>query len=135
MPALPSFDMAVFNKLDADTALDALVSDRIYKLQAPPGVALPYLIYYRASGLIPNASPRDDANLVYRVDAVAESEEVAAQIQQAAYACLHEQNVTITGWTCYWLACERLTSLFEDIQGNPHWREIGDYRLKASISS
>ena len=50
MPSLPSVDGALSSRLLAYSNLTALVGTKIFNLEAPPGVALPYVTYYIASG-------------------------------------------------------------------------------------
>lgn len=132
MPSLPSVDTAFYSALSAGTALTARVGSAIYNLQAPPGVALPYVVYYLASGLIPNVVQRDTLDFVYRVEGLATTRGSAEAIHQQIYAVLHESTLTITGWTNYWTACETITPIFENVSGSPRWRFVGDYRVKAS---
>jgi len=132
MPSLPSVDGALSSRLLAYSNLTALVGTKIFNLEAPPGVALPYVTYYIASGLIPNTVQRDTLNFVYRVQSLATSRASAEAIHQQIYAALHESTLTITGWSNYWTACETITTLFENVSGSPRWRFVGNYRVKAS---
>lgn len=135
MPSLPSLDTSVQTALAAASGLTALVGTKIYALEAPPGAALPYVVYYLGSGLIPNLVQRDTLNFVYRVQSLATTRASAEAIFQQIYAALHESTLTITGWSNYWTACETITPLFENVQGNPRWRFVGDFRVKASSNS
>ncbi len=133
MPSIPSIDTAFRAKLTGYSALTALVGTaNIFNLQAPPGVALPYVVFYLASGQIPNIVPRDTLNDLYRCEGLATSRGSAEAIHQQIYAALHEQSLTITGWTNYWLACEDRYTLYENVEGNPRYRYGGVYRVKAS---
>lgn len=135
MPSLPSVDTALYSSLTAASGLTSLVGTKIYNLQAPPGAALPYVVFYLASGLIPNIVQRDTLDFVYRAEGLASTRASAEAIQQQIYAALHESTLTISGWSNYWLACETITSLFENVEGDPRWRYIGDYRVKASSNT
>lgn len=136
MPSIPSIDTAFRAALTAHSGLTALVGTvNIFNLQAPPGVALPYVVFYSASGQIPNIVPRDTLNYVYRCEGLATSRGSAEAIHQQIYAALHEQSLTITGWTNYWLACENIYPLYENVEGSPRWRYGGVYRVKASSNT
>jgi hypothetical protein len=91
------------------------------------------VIFYLASGLMPNQSPRDDIDWVFRVEAVGESAESADNVRSQIYTALHEQTLTLTGWGNYRTACERVTVLpVENKDGRQYWRRVGDYRVRAS---
>lgn len=133
MPSIPSIDTAFRAKLTAHSGLTSLIGTvNIYNQQAPEGVALPYVVFYLASGLIPNSVPRDTLNFVYRAEGLATTRDSAEAIHQQIYAALHEQTLTVTGWTNYWTACENIYPIFENVKGSPRWRYGGVYRVKAS---
>lgn len=131
MSSLPGVETALYATLSGNSGVAALVSTRIYNPQAPAGVDLPYLLFYLASGLMPNQSPRLDINDVYRVEAVGSTRAQAEAVFNAAFTALHLQALTLTGWTNYWLACERRTILIDNLEGRQFFRRIGDFRIKA----
>lgn len=133
MATLPSIDQAVYSKLSAAASLASLVSTRIAESQAPSGWALPYIIFYQASQVLPNDTPRDDINTVYRVEAVAGTRAAAEALHQAIYAVMHNESLTITGWSNYWTRCIGVIKPpVENVEGKQYHRRVGEYRIRAA---
>ena len=132
--AYPDVETALYSALTGASALTTLVSTRIYNPQAPANSTIPYVVFYLASGLMPNQSPRLDINNVYRIEGVGSTRAQAENVFKAIFTALHLQTLSITGWGTYWLACEGVRSLVENAEGNQYYRRIGDFRLKADQS-
>lgn len=130
--ALPGLDAAVRAKLVGASGVTALVGQKVYNLQAPAGGTLPYLIFYQASGIIPNLQPRDTLDYVFRVDCWSASGSGAIGLSGAVYDALHEQTLTLSGWTNYWMVCEQEQSLIQDVSGVQYYRRVWDVRIRAS---
>ena len=130
--ALPSIDTALFNILDADAAITTIVGSKIYTLEAPPKIALPYIIYYDAAGIIPNRTPRDEKDDTYRVESRAVDRAGAEALHFAVYDALHEKELTLTGWTNYWLVCEKEQRFSQSYKGVSYFGYFWDVRIKSS---
>lgn len=137
MATLPDVKTAVYNKLAGASALTALIggsaNPRIYHRQAPSGADRPYVLFDLASGLKPNQSPHDDINWVYRVGAWDDDSAQAEAVHNVIYSVLHQQKLSISGWTNYWTACDQVSyPPSEDVDGHHFFQVVGDYRVKAS---
>ena len=132
MAVLPDLDTSIYNILANDAGVAALVSAKIYNLQAPFGSALPYLVFYEAVGIIPNITPRDTLDDTYRIESRAGTRAAASGLHLAVYTAVHEQALTITGWSNYWLVCERSQRFIENVDGAQYWRFVWDIRAMAS---
>lgn len=132
MATYPSLDAAVFSLLSGATAITDVVGTKIYNLQAPSGVSLPYLIFYLGSGVIPNTEPRDTINNVYRIESRQTTRAGAETLHNAVYSAVHEQALTIAGWSNYWLVCEGEQRFVENVSGVQYWRFVWDVRIRAS---
>lgn len=131
--AFPDVYSALFSKLSNDSGLTALVGQRIYSLQAPNGATYPLVIYYLASGVLPNDSPRDSISDVYRVDSWSTvSAAHARTVADAVHSALHEQALTIPGWSNYWLVATRVTDLVDTTSAKQYWRRVIDFNIRAS---
>lgn len=132
---VPNIDAGLYAKLVATSALTALVSTRIYNLQAPQGTTIPYVIFYLASGLPDNRTPHQDMNSIYRVECVSNiSLSAAYAIQTAVHNALHRSTLTITGWSVFQMQQENQAHFIDNVEGLQVWRVIGDYRIRASLS-
>jgi len=107
------------------------VGTRIYNPQAPAGTDLPYVLFYLASGVMPNWNPQLFIDDVYRIEGVGATRATAESTFNAVFTALHLQAFTLTGWSAYWVACERVTTLVENLAGKQYFRRVGDFRIKA----
>lgn len=137
--AIPAAGSALYAKLSGATAITSYVGTspaRIWDSLAPSETERPYIVFYLASGQMPNVVPRDTINWVFRIEAVGDTRANAQAVADAVFDTLHESSLTIPGWTNYWLVHERLTTMpdFENIteRGEQRWRYIADYRVRAS---
>ena len=133
--ALPGLDAAVRTLLVGSAPVTGIVGQKVYNLQAPASAALPYLIFYQASGVLPNAQPRDTLNHVFRVEARASSGTGAITLAGAVFDALHEQVLTLSGWTNYWMVVTNETVFIENVDGVQYYRRVYDIRIKASKNS
>lgn len=132
---LPNLDAALYSKLANTAAITALVSTRIYNLQAETGAAYPYIVFNLASGLPDNSTAHQDMNSVYRIAAVAATPELAYPIIAAVHDALHMQPIAISGgWTNFWIAQEGLNILVENLEGTQIYRVVAEFRIRASLS-
>lgn len=130
----PTVEAALYSALSGATALTTLVSTRIYNPQAPANIVIPYVVFYLASGSMPNQSPRLDINNVYRLEGVGTTRAQAEDVFEAFFTALHLQPLSLTGWGVYWLVFESVRSLVDTVEAKQYFRRIGDLRLKADKS-
>jgi len=133
--ALPGLDAALRTLLVGSAPVTAIVGQKVYNLQAPASVALPYVIFYQASGVISNSVPRDTLNHVFRVEARASSGTGAITLAGAIYDALHEQELTLSGWSNYWMVVTNEMVFIENVDGVQYHRRVYDVRIKASKNS
>jgi hypothetical protein len=134
--SLPNYDAAIITALKAAGGVTALVSQRIYNMQAPTGTTLPLVLVYPASNVSPNFTSVQEINAIYRIEVRVSgvSPASAIAIQSAIHTALHLQALTVTGWSNFWTACENSDKQFIEnaADGNPYTRRIADYRIRAS---
>lgn len=132
MATYPELDAAVFSLLSNDGGLTALVSTRIRYLIAQETDAMPAVIFYNVTGQVPNRCPRDEVDEIFRIESRGTYAAQARSVHDAVYAAVHEKALTISGWTNYWLVCERQQRFNDDLDGKQYFRFIWDVRVKAS---
>lgn len=133
---IANLDAALYTKLIAASGVTALVSTKIYNLQAPAKTVCPYIVFNLASGLMDNTTPHQDMNSVYRVAGVATNPnglQSAYAIIAACHDALHHQTLSISGWTSFMMVHEGLITDIIDIEGTQYFRVIADFRIRASL--
>ena len=128
----PDLDGAVYSKLAGTAGITSIVSTRIYNLQAPANATLSYIIFYAGSEIVPNTQPRNDLNAVYRVDSWSATRAGAEALSAAVFSALHEETLTIAGWSNYWMVCESKQVLIQNVDGKQYFRRVWDVRIRAS---
>lgn len=98
-----SAELVIHTLLDADSALNALVGDRIYSLTRPEGDALPAVVHVEITDL---PRPPIDATagsepMIGRiqVNCLARTSNAVRQIKEAVIAACHKQSGSIGGIT------------------------------------
>ena len=134
MATIPDLDATIYTALSGAAGVTALVSTKIYAIQAPAGTALPYVTFEIASGLIGNVVPRDTINYVVRVHAWASTRAAAASLSGAIYTALHETAPAISGWNNYWTVCDGEQRFVENVSGTQIYHFVWDVRIKANIN-
>lgn len=133
MTTLPNPAEKIWDVLVADSGVGSLIGDRIFYQQASVGVGIPYVVFYIASGVMPNETPRGDLDWVFRVEAVANYPGSATAIQDAVFTALHEQALSLAGWTNYRMQCINVLDLPPNAtEGVQYFRRVGEYRVRAS---
>lgn len=130
--ALPGLDGVIYTALTSDPTVSGIVGAKVYALQAPAGIELPYIVFYLASGVVPNTQPRNDFNTVYRAESRADSRAGAETLSDAVFDVLHEAGLTTSGWTIYWAAVETEQHFIENYDGVQVYRRVIDVRLRGS---
>ena len=128
-------DAAMYGKLAGGTALTALIggtaAPRIYHLQAPEGAVLPYVVFGLQGGGDENFSPHRTKNMVEFVRAysgVSASE--AGTIDAQIDPLLHNQSLSVTGWTSVYTVREQDLELVENPpSGSAVYMNGGMYRV------
>lgn len=126
-------DAGLYSKLTGDTALVALLSagTPVFNMQTPPNTSLPYVVFFSAGGGPDNITPSDLRSMVYGVKGVASTLTAAANIDARIDTLLHNNSITVSGYTNIWLARETEVQLVEDApDGNPIYHYGAYYRIR-----
>ena len=133
-----AIEQALYAKMSADTAIvTELGSAKIYNLVIPQGVSLPAIRFFHSGGGEENLTPTRSLNVVYAVVGVSQaSMKDAGEIADLIDTCLHDQALTITGWSNnFWTAGEGLIRYHElGKGGESYWHAGKYYRIRASAS-
>lgn len=140
MATLPDVAGALHSKLAGTSAITDITSTRIYHRQAESGTTYPVVLFYSGAATVENTTPRISMDDVWRVESTTiqgngsnENEQAAYALHQAVYTALHQQTLTIAGWSNFWMACERQQSLPpENTDGTQFWRFVWDVRIRIS---
>jgi len=130
---MKAVDAGLYSKLTGDTALVALLSSGtpIFQLEAPPNTTMPYVIFFHAGGGPDSITPSDLRSMVYAVKGVATTLNAAANIDARIDALLHNNSITVSGYTNIWLARETEVQLVEGApDGNPIYHYGAYYRIR-----
>lgn len=135
MPIL-AFETGLYSKLSAGTALIAeLGGTFIYNKLAPQSTNPPYVIFQQQGGGDVNDTPIRSRNILYTVFGCARTPEAAAAIDRDIDATLHNQTLTVSGWSNYWLARETDVQFVElDAAGLEIFRTGAIYRAMMDYS-
>lgn len=99
---------AIRAKLTANSAVTALVGQRIYNTLAPADATYPYVEIIFSAGGHTNVSGRDPVDVSMTVKAVGNNPATAASVDSAVLAALHEANLgSVGGWS--WYRCQAVT--------------------------
>lgn len=133
MAQMIDVDGAIFTKLKATSAVTALVggtaTPRIYALQAPASATLPYVIFYLNAGGVGNLTPREDFNVTYRVEAVAETRQGAQTLMEACFGALHRDSLTVTGWSNFYAHVDTMLAMIKNQDARQLYCKIFDVDL------
>ena len=127
---------ALHDTLAADGTLTTALSaaTAIYESFAKKGVALPYCIYQHMGGGDENLTPSRMLNEVWLVKGVSESLAAAKTIAAAIDDVLHDQTLTVSGWTNFWTARENAVKYAEvGDDGKPIYHRGGLYRIRLGV--
>jgi hypothetical protein len=117
---------------EATSAVTALVSTRLYAVQAPLEAALPHLVFFVSAGGSANSNQRDELDAVVTVRGVAESADAATQIADAVRTALHNASITLDSpWTAYRCQHQATFAFSENEERRTYWYAGGTYRLRA----
>ena len=127
---------ALYTTLSGDSNLNTTlgVGGRVFDTQAPSGSAEPYVIFQITAGGDENDSPRRAVDVMVRVEAISSVQDTARKISSRIDALLHNQELTITGWSNYATQNNRPVNLVDTVAGKQWYRKGAFYRLRASIN-
>lgn len=122
-------EIGLYSALTGYGALANALSDTkaVYNAVAPQGMAMPYCVFVYAGGGLMNINPSELHSLVYMVKAVATSTSVAATLQGYIKAALHNQTLTITGYTNIDTQCEDEIGYVEQTREGATYHHRGYY--------
>lgn len=131
------FDEALRARLTGFAALTALLASAqaVYNAVTSASAALPYVVFSLNAGGPTNRTPRRAETLVYLVKGVAKADAArAADIDAQIDAALHNQTLTVVGWSNYWLTRESRVRFDEmDSGGKPIFHAGGLYRARLAV--
>lgn len=127
-----ALETALYTKLSTTAALiTELGGTAIYSKMAPQGVGANYVVFQYQGGGDDNKTTQRARNLIYTIFGVAKTQAKAAAIDGEIDTALHNQSLTVSGWTNYWLAREDDINLIElDAGGVATYRVGGQYRIR-----
>ena len=132
-----ALETGLYNKLStAGDLITELGGTFIYNSLAAQGVndtaSDKYVVFQWQGGGDDNKTPSRARSVLYTVYGVGLTPEAAAAIDGYIDAALHDQTLTITGWTNYWTARESDINFVEtDSQGITRHRIGGIYRIRS----
>jgi len=126
---------ALVTKLTANTPLVGLCNGEIWDATNTGKATDNYVIFQHVSGGDSNTSPRRDIDVQYRIEFV--SMDLATARQGAGYIddALHNQELSIEGWSNYRTERTQLFSRDEVLDGTLYRRRGGFYRFSLDMNS
>lgn len=97
---ISALEVGLYNKLVAQASLiTALGGTLIYNAMAPQNPGSKYVVYNQQGGGDANESPTRMRDLLYQVKGIATTKAIASTIDSAIDDALHNQTLTVSGWT------------------------------------
>ena len=129
--SITAIETGLYNKLKAASSLTtALGGTIIYNKIAPQGVSDPYVVFGWQGGGDENESPNRMRNLIYQVQTIATTQGTAAAIDGYIDTALHNQTLTVSGFTNIWTARESdINYIEQDTSGVTLYHVGGLYRI------
>ena len=127
-----ALETAIYNKLAGGTALTTLLGGTIiYNKQPPDTAVLPWVQISQASGLEDNSTPRREQDYVYLIKGVASTLLLAGSLADAIDTLMHGTELTVTGYSNFWTARERMVRYQEvDAAGHTYGHAGGEYSVR-----
>lgn len=125
-------ETALYSRLSSGTALIAeLGGTAIYNKRVPQSVGSKYVVFQWQGGGDENISPHRSRYVTYFVAGIAPTQAAATAIDTDIDGLLHNQVLTVTGWTNASLARERdINFVEEDGGGVTRYTVGGLYRIR-----
>lgn len=128
-----ALETGIYTQLAATaTSLYALVGVKIYDQQAPPGTARPYVVFNLSGGGDWNETPVDRLELLYTVQGISDTDLEAGNIDDAIRARLHNQAISVAGYTAIGIKREGEIRYTEEVNGATVWHSGAAYRFYLS---
>lgn len=126
-----ALNQGIFTQLAGGTALiTALGGTAIYHMQAPDNTALPFVVFSWAGGGDVNQTPSSGLEVVEFIRVYHTNAQAAGAIDDLVRARLHQQTLTVTGYTCMWCVREDdYESVEQTTSGVPVYTMGGNYRI------
>ena len=125
---------AIYQWLAGDAVLTALLSetDAIYEGLAPSGTKFPYIVYDAVAPQELNlVSGNRTLDELWQIKAMATTRAEASAIAARVETRMIQQDITVTGWTVYWVSRETGFSFAELPNDGVRVYNIGaDYRIR-----
>ena len=124
---------ALYTKFTGDTTLKALVASNtsFYAIKAPKDEAYPFVVWSLLYGGPENITPSDLQSHLYFIRAYATSALTSGNIHARIASLLHQQSITVTGFTNIWLSLEEEYEGEEILEtGNTVFMRGGGYRIR-----
>ena len=129
---LTAIETALFASLLAAPDILAAFSGRLYTLQAPSNIVMPYIVLrHHAGGFLKN-NPRSGIDVSYEIACVGETREDAADGAELIQAALHNQPLTISSWSHMDTTGSDWFSDIINVGGEQFYRAGALYRIRAS---
>ena len=126
---------AIYDTAIANAGLLAGVGTRIYRSPAPQGATYPLVTYHWEGGGDLNDTPQKAVNAVFLVQAISEkSADEAGDLADYIRQAFHRVNLTVSGWTAIWCACENFIQAAEldTASGKMRWYRGHFVRIRLS---
>lgn len=121
-----ALETAIYSTLAAGTALTTtLGGTAIYNNLAPRDKALPYVIFSQQSGREDDETPRRTLTFRYLVKGVANSMSAAGTVADQVDTLLHDNALSVSGWTNYWMHRETTVRYIETTDAGEHIGHAG----------
>jgi hypothetical protein len=134
MSVVNALNTAIYNKLNAGTALTSLLAGTtsIYYQQAPDGVAFDYVVFSHQAGGPTNDYAGDSRDQIVFVRGYSTTGPAAAgSIDAQISTLLHRGTVSVSGYVNFWTAREEEVQLIENApNGEKVWMAGAVYRIR-----
>lgn len=126
-----ALDSSIYSRLNGGTALTTMLSGTtaIYKEQAPDNTTLPYVVFSNQGGGDMNETPSRMKNLLIYVRGYASSMSLAGSIDTAIDALLHNNVLTVSGWSDIWASRETDVERTDEAPGGYVYSSGAVYRF------
>lgn len=128
---ISALETGLYNKLvGASGLITELGGTAIYNQRAPQTSGSKYVVFQWQGGGDENESPTRMRNLLYTVQAIATTKANASAVDVQIDTALHNQTLTVSGYTNIWCARETdINFVEEDAGGVPYYHSGGIYRI------
>ena len=130
---IAALDTGLYTKLNVPAVTNLAVGG-IWAAIAPNDTALPYVVFQWQGGGEQNLTPSRIRNVVYTVKAVAYTKSSAAVLAEQLDLALHDQTLSVSGWTNWATTREddvQLAEVAED--GRVFWHIGAIYRFRLGV--